>query len=144
MLKNTTLTAEDVIHYLNHLARRTKIFRMMHPDLLGTVLADGRRILEQRKEEESLEREKNRQHQEKVENHLTALLDAGIEIDELKNLQKKRTKKAQKKPSIGKKKKYVINGVSVSYKGVGKYPGILREIIDKEGLAALDAYEVID
>lgn len=137
MSKDTLQTVDNVLTYMSSLSRRNKLFREMDIRFLRIVRADLCRALELREAELREEQDQEKERQSKISEHLQQLKKDGIEPDEL--LVATRSKK---RPSIGPIRTYRIDGELIHYKGVGKYPRKIKEIIEKEGEEALARYEV--
>ncbi|HCB1716936.1 H-NS histone family protein [Citrobacter portucalensis] len=133
MTKNLPTVAE-VIQFLRSVPRRTSLFKKMELRELSIISADLTTELDKRiTQQKQLEQQEKERHNI-IQHHLNLLKQDGIAPDELI--------KAKKRPSIGPVQSYRVNGQLIHYKGVGKYPRALREIIDLEGKEALQKYEV--
>ncbi|MGE6471041.1 hypothetical protein [Serratia proteamaculans] len=137
MSKNSPMPVSDVVAFLNNLTRRNKVFRAMPIQLLRILNADSRRVLEQREDEEMALEAEQRARQKMIDEHLSLLKKDGIEPDELLN-----NGRPLKRPSIGRVRHYRIKGELISYKGVGKYPRKLKDIVEQEGEEGLKNYEI--
>lgn len=137
MNKKTPLSVNAVAEYLSSITRRTAVFKKMDLRLLGIVSADLNRIIEWREEQVREEKQKEQEKQSKIREHLSQLRQDGIEPDELLN-----SSKPKKRPSIGQIRTFRVGGKLIHYKGVGVYPRVLREIIDREGEESLQNYEI--
>lgn len=137
MNKKTPLTVNAVAEFLSSITRRTAVFKKMDLRLLGIVRADLIRIIELREDQLREERERAKEKQEKIQEHLSLLRQDGIEPDELLS-----NTRPKKRPSIGQIRTFRVHGKLVHYKGVGVYPRVLREIIEREGEDGLHRYEV--
>lgn len=137
MNKKTSLSVNSVAEYLSSLTRRTSVFKKMDLRLLRIVRVDLNRILELREETVQEEQLREKEKESKIREHLTLLKRDGIAPDELLN-----GLRSKKRPSIGQIRSFRVDGRLVNYKGVGAYPRILRDIIEREGEDALKKYEV--
>lgn len=133
MTKNIP-TITEVIQFLRSVPRRTSLFKKMDMRELSIIRADLTAELENRESQKDLQNQLKRERMDKIQRHLSLLKQDGIAPDELV--------KARKKPSIGPVQSYRVNGKLIHYKGVGKYPRLLKEIIEREGKEALKKYEI--
>ena len=133
-MKKNIPTVAEVILFLKSVPRRTSLFKKMDFRELSIIRADLTTVLEERLNQQELQDQEEKERLSKIQHHLSLLKEDGIAPDELL--------KARKRPSVGPVQSYRINGQLIHYKGVGKYPRALKEIIDREGKDALKRYEV--
>ncbi|ECC3269491.1 H-NS family nucleoid-associated regulatory protein [Enterobacter hormaechei] len=133
-MKKNIPTVAEVILFLKSVPRRTSLFKKMDLRELSIIRADLTTVLEERLNQQELQDQEEKERLSKIQHHLSLLKEDGIAPDELL--------KARKRPSVGPVQSYRINGQLIHYKGVGKYPRALKEIIDREGKDALKRYEV--
>lgn len=127
-------TVPEVILFLKSVPRRTSLFKKMELRELSIISADMNSVLEDRNNQQEQQEQEEKERLSKIQHHLSLLKEDGIAPDELI--------KARKRPSVGPVQSYRVNGQLVHYKGVGKYPRVLKEIIDLEGKDALKNYEI--
>lgn len=139
MCEQKNQSVESVVSFLGSLSRRSKLFKEIDIQLLRIVKADLIRILENRELELMEEKNNERKRNLKINEHLEKLKLDGIELDELLVVSK-----GKRRPSVGMLRTYRVNGELVHYKGVGKYPKKLKQVIEREGVSGLDKYEVKD
>ncbi|MCL6336275.1 hypothetical protein EXT65_21005 [Pectobacterium carotovorum subsp. carotovorum] len=139
MCEKNPQSVELVVSFLGSLSRRSKLFKEIDIQLLRIVKADLIRILENRELELLEEKNNERKRNLKINEHLEKLKLDGIEVDELLVVSK-----GKRRPSVGMFRTYRIDGELVHYKGVGKYPQKLKQVIEREGKSGLDKYEEKD
>ncbi|EOR7867420.1 H-NS family nucleoid-associated regulatory protein [Escherichia coli] len=135
-MKKNIPTVAEVIQFLKSVPRRSSLFKKMDLRELSIIRADLTSVLEARINQQEQDVLEEKERLSKIQRHLSLLKQDGIAPDELI--------KAKKRPSVGPVQSYRINGKMINYKGVGKYPRVLKEIIDREGKDGLKQYEVND
>lgn len=135
-MKKNLPTVAEVIQFLRSVPRRTLLFKKMGLRELSIIRADLTSVLEARIEEQARHEIEEKERLSKIQQHLSLLKEDDIAPDELI--------RAKKRPSVGPVQSYRVNGQLIHYKGVGKYPRVLKEIIDREGKDGLQKYAVSD
>ncbi len=132
-MKKNIPTVAEVIQFLRSVPRRSSLFKKMDLRELSIIRADLTSVLETRINQQEQDSLDEKERLSKIQRHLSLLKQDGIAPDELI--------KAKKRPSVGPVQSYRVNGQLIHYKGVGKYPRVLKEIIDREGKDGLKQYE---
>lgn len=132
-MKKNIPTVTEVIQFLRSVPRRSSLFKKMDLRELSIIRADLTSVLETRINQQEQNDLDEKERLSKIQHHLSLLKQDGIAPDELI--------KAKKRPSVGPVQSYRVDGQLIHYKGVGKYPRVLKEIIDREGKDGLKQYE---
>ncbi|AYN25549.1 hypothetical protein D8682_00260 (plasmid) [Buttiauxella sp. 3AFRM03] len=132
-MKKNIPTVTEVIQFLRSVPRRSSLFKKMDLRELSIIRADLTSVLETRINQQEQNDLDEKERLSKIQHHLSLLKQDGIAPDELI--------KAKKRPSVGPVQSYRVHGQLIHYKGVGKYPRVLKEIIDREGKDGLKQYE---
>lgn len=132
-MKKNIPTVTEVIQFLRSVPRRSSLFKKMELRELSIIRADLTSVLETRINQQEQNNLDEKERLSKIQHHLSLLKQDGIAPDELI--------KAKKRPSVGPVQSYRVHGQLIHYKGVGKYPRVLKEIIDREGKDGLKQYE---